>query len=129
MTNVKDIISGQNRTKLSNNPTDEPDEDTCSCQQNPCPLQGRCNSKDIVYKAVIKNVPKEHIYLGSTANRFIRRYHIHKGSLNNRESRNHTALSKKVWQLRDEGSDPKSPLIYFQGPDQQALVKLNVTFA
>ena len=103
MSNMQNILSSQNKAKLVSEPTNTLSEYTCNCQQDPCPLQGRCNARDIIYKATIHNTPAEHVYLGSTSNRFIRRYHIHKGSLTNRNSRNHTALSKKVWQLRDEG--------------------------
>ena len=72
MTNVKNILSGQNRSKLANEPMDVQSNYTCTCQQNLCPLQGRCNANDIIYKATITNTPNEHIYLGSTSNRFTR---------------------------------------------------------
>ena len=106
MSNMKSIFSSQNKSKLSE-PTDAAHDHSCNCNQVPCPLQDKCNAKDIVYKATISNTKAEHIYLGSTSNRFIRRYHVHKGSLSNRYSKNHTALSNKVWQLRDDGEDPK----------------------
>ena len=107
MSNMKSIFSSQNKSKLASATTDAQYDYSCNCQQVPCPLQGKCNARDIIYKATISNTPAEHINLGSTSNRFIRRYHIHKGSLTNRFSRNHTALSKKVWQLRDEGKNPQ----------------------
>ena len=105
MSNVNTIISGINKKKLGQTQSVSEDE-TCNCKQNPCPLEGKCNIKDIVYKAEIFNTPEKLFYLGSTARRFIERYHTHKGSLQHRNSKNHTSLSKKVWQLRDQGLNP-----------------------
>ena len=43
-----------------------------------------------MYKAEILNTPEKLFYLGSTARRFIERYHTHKGSFQHRNSKNHT---------------------------------------
>ena len=107
LNNVQSIISGQNKTKLNDNPLENDPTENCTCQQVPCPLSGKCNIKDIVYKAEINNTPQTYFYYGSTSGKFISRFHIHKGSMRHRNSRNHTALSHKVWQLRDEGLDPQ----------------------
>ena len=45
-------------------------------------------------------------YLGSTSSKSITRFHIHFHSLRHRDSKNGTALSKKVWELRDRGLNP-----------------------
>ena len=79
----------------------------CSCRQDPCPLEGYCGTKDIVYKAVIEDTPVPYFYLGSISSQFIKRFRFHKSSMKHRDSRNHTSLSKKVWQLRDQGFSPK----------------------
>ena len=107
LNNVHSIISAQNKSKLCDNSLESDPTENCSCQQVPCPLGGKCNVKDIVYKAEINNVPQGYLYYGSTSVKFNSRFHIHKDSMRHRDSRNHTALSRKVWQLRDEGLDPK----------------------
>ena len=107
MSNMGNILSSQNKSKISSDTVNPQSEYNCNCCQNPCPLQGKCNAKDIIYQATIINTPDEHIYLGSTSNKFIRRFPVHKGLFTNQNSRNHTALSKMVWQLRSEGHDPK----------------------
>ena len=109
MGNVRSILSGQNKSKLVTNDNVTNDE-TCNCRQNPCPLQGRCNVKDIVYKAQITGIPNTESYIGCTSRKFIERYHVHKGSMLHRNSNNHTVLSKRVWELRDQGL---SPLVTF----------------
>ena len=116
MPNVRAIISATNKQKLNQERQQQPRQDpACNCRQNPCPLGGQCSVKDIIYKAEIRNVPNSNFfYYGSTARKFIERFHIHKHSLRHRESRNGTSLSKKVWQLRDQGHRPNVSFSIFK---------------
>ena len=106
MQNMKTLISGTNIQKLK--PVQETNVETrnCTCRQNPCPLDGQCAIRDIVYKAVIEDTPVPYFYLGSTSGQFIQRFRTHKSSLVHRDSKTHTSLSKRVWQLRDQGYSP-----------------------
>ena len=102
-------LSGIAKAKLKK--TKDVTQDTeikgCNCTQNPCPLGGACGTQNVVYKAEILETPHNHFYYGSTAGKFITRYHVHKGSLKHRNSQNKTSLSNKVWELRDAGHQPE----------------------
>ena len=85
-----------------------PESVGCRCRQAPCLLDGRCEVKDIIYKATIEGPPNEKFfYYGSCSTRFITRYHNHKHSFKFRNSKTSTALSRKVWDLKDKGVSPK----------------------
>ena len=77
MPNMNSIISGANKRKLTQNNT--PDK-SCSCRENPCPLQGQCNSKNLVYKAALEESPSgdKYSYIGMTCRKFIERFRVHK---------------------------------------------------
>ena len=58
----------------------------CNCRnKGDCPLDGLCQTNDIIYKCVVstKNTP-EKVYLGTTERDFKKRYHNHKKSFKNR---------------------------------------------
>ena len=55
---------------------------TCNCRKkNECPLEGKCNTGAILYKATIESKEGEFFYIGSTQN-FKERHGNHKASLN-----------------------------------------------
>ena len=57
----------------------------CNCWENPCPLSGTCNTKDIVYSASLTNNNDEKfVYKGITCRKFIECFRLHKRSFKNR---------------------------------------------
>ena len=103
MSNVNNIIKGFNKVKLEGGP-DNNGTENCNCRENPCPLAGKCNVKDIIYEGLVTdkddNVFK---YLGLSSTKFIERFRGHKNSVKYSENRTKTQLSKKVWELKDDG--------------------------
>ena len=102
MPSVAQQISGINRTKLAekNNSHDL----TCSCRNTPCPLGGKCNVKENVYQAEIKDTEGEtYTYIGMTAESFRKRYSKHAQSFRNHKYAQETKLSKKVWSIKESG--------------------------
>ena len=77
-------------------PTKSPNE-LCNCR-NPseCPLEKKCLTESIVYKAVIttKEDNETKVYIGMTASKFKERYGNHKKSFNDPRYENETELSK-----------------------------------
>ena len=106
MPNVRSAISASNKQKIRGQ-QQQTEPQYCNCRQVPCPLDGKCSTRDAIYKAEILGAPDKFFYVGSTACRFIQRFHPHKHSIAHRNSKNSTSLSRKVWQLRDQGHDPK----------------------
>ena len=84
MSNIKSIISNRNRHLLGKK--NEPErEETCNCHvKTKCPLDSKCLSTSIVYKAEISTSDGEETkeYIGMTAGTFKKRYANHKKSLN-----------------------------------------------
>ena len=107
--NMATRISGISKAKLKHkrDVTQDIEVKGCNCTKNPCPLGGACSTQNLVYKAKIINTPQNYFYYGSSAGKFISRYHVHKGSFNHRNSQNKTTLSTKVWELRDAGHQPE----------------------
>ena len=77
--------------------------DNCNCRNKcACPLQNKCMSKDIVYKATINigNTQDTKNYIGMTSNTFKERYRNHIKSFTRNKYSNETELSKHVWHLK-----------------------------
>ena len=79
----------------------------CKCKYNPCPLGGHCETQNVIYRAEIHNIPDPLHYYGATSTKFISRWRVHQQSLANRNCATGTALSSKVWELRDTGHKPE----------------------
>ena len=100
MTNVGNIIKAHNAKVLSS-PEDNSRE--CNCRKKAeCPLNGKCLTKCVVYKAVISSDEGKKVYYGSSMGPFKERYRNHKKSFENRSYREETKLSKLVWDLKDK---------------------------
>ena len=106
--NVDKIISGHNKKILESQKTTATTEKSlCNCRgKDPCPLDGKCLTSSIVYKAEVNTMVQDgqenssKIYIGTAATTFKDRYANHKSSFKHYKDRNKTALSKYVWQLK-----------------------------
>ena len=102
MSNVKSIITSHNtRIIRKSQPQD------ISAGNSFCPLQNKCMSKDIVYKAAIftGNTQDTKHYIGMTSNTFKERYRNHIKSFTHKKYSNETELSKHVWHLKQKKTD------------------------
>ena len=99
--NIGKVISARNAKLLADPPAQ--DDKTCSCTRNKeCPLGKKCLSKNIVYKATIKqNNLKTETYTGLTCNTFKARLSTHKNSFRNADA-NQTALSNHIRELKQK---------------------------
>ena len=80
---------------------------TCNCRQGlaSCPLDGKCLTSDVVYKAEVTTEDDTKFYIGSCSTTFKERYGDHKMSCNNPNYKNKTELSTYIWQLKDKKID------------------------
>ena len=97
---MEKIISSRNAKLLTTPP---PEERTCCCPRNtPCPLDGKCLLKNVVYEATVtQNDQTENLYTGLCSTTFKARLGVHKHSFKN-ENDNQTSLSKFVWTLKQK---------------------------
>ena len=105
--NISHIIKGHNKQILEKfNNSYQPSTKNCNCRvKASCPLNGDCLSKSIVYNAKITTEGNELNYIGHTENEFKSRFRNHTTSFKNQKYRHATALSKKVWELKEKGID------------------------
>ena len=106
MPNMAQIIQSHNAKVLSPQAA-TPTEPGCNCRGFPCPLNGQCLTKCVIYKATASTpqLPDKHYY-GQTEDTFKGRYYGHRYDLRHSDSRR-TALAKYVWKSRDEGLEPE----------------------
>ena len=95
------VISARNAKLLA--PPQEKVEKMCNCRvKNACPLEGKCLSKSVVYKATVKqDNQKINTYIGLTSNHFKKRFYSHNHSFKNPDV-NQTSLSNHIRKLKEE---------------------------
>ena len=103
MPNMESFISNHNKNILQENTKNK--ESGCNCRKGVenCPLNGKCNTCSLVYKATVVDEDNESSeYIGLTSNSFKKRYDQHASSFNNAYKANVTGLSKHVWSLKNQ---------------------------
>ena len=109
--NMKSIINAHNSKVLAdhNKQTAKRDE-TCNCRgeaKKACPLQGKCQTSTVVYKATVTTNTDTKIYIGSTEGTFKKRHYGHKSDIRNESNRHNTTLSHYIWDCKDRGEEPR----------------------
>ena len=99
--NLLSIIKTHN--KKVNNEKITP-RDQCNCRnKNHCPLDGNCQTSDIIYKCIASTtINPDKIYLGTAEGNFQKRYCNYKTLFKNKEKANDTILSKYAWEVKDK---------------------------
>ena len=103
--NIKTLIANNNMRKLNENNLADGNAN-CNCEEGViCPLNGNCMQSTVVYKAKLITEPENLIkeYIGSTKGTFKSKWYNHIKAFRNKKYANDTALSKKVWELRQRG--------------------------
>ena len=105
MQNVASYISSHNKNILKQN---DAHPRLCNCNNRTlCPLDGKCLTPAVIYKGEIRTDDEDsYKYIGLTEPPCKGRFSDHNTSFNNRRYEFKTDLSKKVWELKDEGKVP-----------------------
>lgn len=97
---MQNIITQHNSTLL--NSKVEQEHRLCNCRSKPtCPLNGKCLTQCIVYKAEVKTNTSTSVYFGASEGEFKTRYRNHVKSFKHKKYQNETELSKFIWHLKD----------------------------
>ena len=105
MPNMSSVIKSHN-ARVIKGKVDKSPKKMCNCRvKNNCPVNGKCLSKSVVYKATVtsNNMSKE--YIGLAGNIFKERFNNHSKSFRQKKYSKETELSKYVWTLKDKGID------------------------
>ena len=110
MPNMEAVISGHNRKVLCSSPEvgiPSITKKDCNCRGGvpSCPLQGKCLTQSVIYKADVTVDNKTSSYIGLASNTFKERYTNHISSFNNEKHRESTTLSKYIWENKDQGKN------------------------
>ena len=108
MPNVKSIINKHNKTVLD--PPTNNSERTCNCiNRETCPLQQKCLTSNIMYKATItSNQDNYHhkIYYGITETNYKQRHANHIKSFRHEKNQSETELSNELWSIKNNSYTP-----------------------
>ena len=75
---------------------------SCNCRnRNTCPLEGNCNTRNIVYQTEVTTPQTKETYIGLCDTTFKERYRNHTCSFRNERYKNVTELSKHIWSLKE----------------------------
>ena len=95
----------QHNSKLLREP---PATQGCNCRvKADCPMPGRCQTDNIIYKSTATTTHSVETYVGLTADTFKERHANHKQDFKNVLRRNATTLSGHIWRMREEGEEPE----------------------
>ena len=107
MPNFKRKIASHNsRAKNIGTSPQPPPGCNCTGLMGPCPLEGNCLVKSVVYEAeVTRNNNISETYTGLTSNTFKKRYYNHRDSFKKQDSEHSTTLSSHIWDLKNKNED------------------------
>ena len=102
--NVAQIIKAHNKniTSVNNEASLE-----CNCRKKPeCPLEGKCRTKNVIYKCVVtaSNKPDK-VYIGLSEPEWKKRFYNHRQSFNNKKYSGSTTLSSYVWDIKNKDNE------------------------
>ena len=108
MPNMKNIINMHNK-KIIHPPTKNVTK-TCNCiKKNQCPLNEKCLTESLVYKAdIISNEEnsKTKVYYGLSETTFKVRYANHKKTFNYLKYKSDSELSHEFWNIKNSNNNP-----------------------
>ena len=111
MTNMGNIIKGHNMSILNPIRTQDKNVANCNCSNKElCPLNGQCLTEGIVYKGTIRDSTNgdEFKYIGLSERPFKTRHYTHKTSFKWEKYSTSTELSKKHWEIKNNGGTPNT---------------------
>ena len=104
MPNTSTLIKAHNN-RMRRNETHQQAENNkgseCSCRnKDNCPLDGKCQTRSIIYKATVVSGEEERKYIGLTEDPFKQRYANHMSTFTHEKNEKSTELAKHVWKLK-----------------------------
>ena len=100
MPNIEKIIKGHN-SKILN--VQHGESRSCNCRvKECCPLNGKCLTSCLVYKADLVSEDAKKVYYGACEGSFKERWGNHKKSFKNPRYKDESKLSQHVWELNEK---------------------------
>ena len=107
MPNMSSIIANHNKKILNKMP--DKAEKLCNCRggAEKCPLNGKCLTLSVVYKATMVGEGLRRDYIGSAVTTFKTRYNNHLTTFKNKQHSNKTTISKHIWNIKENNNEFK----------------------
>ena len=106
MGNFKQKIAAHNSKIQKQAQPNVPPGCNCTGQMGPCPLQGQCLVKSVVYGAEVSDSNHDvQTYTGLTSNLFKQRFYKHRSSFLHESEEHETTLSSHIWDLKRKNLD------------------------
>ena len=96
---MKQIISSHNKKLLRQ--SENPKIKKCNCTKEPCPIEGKCQTENVVYQATVLSENDEQTYVGLTSTSFKARWSNHKTAFKHKKHKNDTTLAQHIWELQE----------------------------
>jgi len=113
--NLASIIASHNKKIIGSGKPGPLNEGGCNCRKHPCPVNGRCQTNCVIYRAQVTTETTSKSYIGSTETDFKCRWRNHNSSFKKRTRPQRfpnapfcypTSLARYVWEAKDSGDDP-----------------------
>ena len=94
MPNIYSEITKSNLKVIEETKNKRNNETTCNCRiKASCPVEGKCLTKSVIYKATVTYNNKKQSYIGSTKRSFKTRHYEHMHSFRKKNLKELTKLS------------------------------------
>ena len=101
MGNFKQKIAANNSKVTKQDQPNRPPGCNCTGQMGPCPLEGHCLARSVVYGAeVIDSNLNSETYTCLKSNTFKKRFYKHRSSFTHEDQEHETTLSSHIWDLK-----------------------------
>ena len=78
MGNVRTIISNHNKAEINKSTCTNNQKKNCNCRiPNSCPMDGNCNTENVIYQAEVTTKTMKETYIGLCDNSFKLRFRNH----------------------------------------------------
>ena len=101
MPDRKCCVPGYSTELVKSRKNENPVIKKCNCTKEPCPIEGKCQTENVVYQATVQSENNVETYVGLTSTTFKARWSNHKTAFKHVRHRNDTALAQHVWELKE----------------------------
>ena len=96
--NIGKIMQTHNKKIIKNETLESTSTRPCNCRNKQlCPVESKCCTKCVIYKATVNQENKKAEYIGNTEGEFKLRYNQHTHSFRDQSKKSATTLSHYIW--------------------------------
>ena len=109
--------------------TQEKEKQMCDCRKQECPVNGKCLTQNLIFKATMKTENQNKFYIGSAGLTFKDRYTKHRYSFKHEKHGNATTLSQNIGKHKNNTVNFKIYLEILTRTKKKYNLKMGVNYA